>query len=254
MGAFIVKIKNALFCLLISAVFLGEVIASPPVSGLTKVARISALKADLENGKRAFQTCSLCHSPQGWGTSDGYYPQLSGQHPNVLIKQLIDIESGKRDVPTMIPFAESIFYQGEQNVADVVAYIASLPMNPKNGVGQGDRLKQGEKIYARDCQSCHGNNAEGKGDKFYPRLQGQHYPYLLRQMKWIQNGMRKNGNAEMKKVISDYSLQDMKAVADFISRIRPEKSLLAKSADWKNPDFHSNFISAPWLRHELPKK
>jgi len=249
-GLMLVKINRLLFLLIISNFLMIQLNASPSASPMEQ---ISALTVDRENGKRVFQTCSLCHSPQGWGTSDGYYPQLSGQHPNVLIKQLIDIQSGKRDVPTMIPFAETIFYQGEQNVADVVAYISSLPMNPENGVGPGDKLKRGEAIYKHDCQKCHGSNGEGVNQKSYPRIQGQHYQYLLRQIKWIKNGMRNNGDVAMKKVIANYTEEEMKAVADYISRIKPRKSLLAETADWKNPDFTTDFKSAPWLRHESTK-
>lgn len=214
------------------------------------IANISSLKVNIKNGKDVYMTCSLCHSPQGWGTRDGYYPQLSGQHPDVLTKQLIDIQLGNRDVPTMIPFSNALFYQGHQNVADVVHYISSLPMNPENGVGRGDNLSVGKKLYKDHCQSCHGKNAEGLNEKLYPLLQGQHYQYLLRQMKWIKNGKRKNGDAEMAKTISSYSNQNMEAVADYISRLKPPSKKLAKSSSWKNPDFDSDFVSAPWQRHE----
>ena len=27
---------------------------------------------NIENGKEQFRTCTLCHSPEGWGTADGY--------------------------------------------------------------------------------------------------------------------------------------------------------------------------------------
>ena len=230
----------------LSVSFLNSVIAPPTPS----IANITSLKANIQNGKEVYLTCSLCHSPQGWGTTDGYYPQLSGQHTSVLIKQLIDIQLGNRDIPTMIPFSNALFYQGHQNVTDVVHYISTLPMNPKNGVGKGNNLSKGKDLYTKHCESCHAKNAEGINEKHYPLLQGQHYQYLLRQMKWIKNGMRKNGDAEMAKTISSYSNQNLEAVSDYISRIKPSKKMLAKSSEWKNPDFDANFKSAPWQRHE----
>lgn len=224
---------------ILSSIFTSFAIASPTV------ASISSLQGDAKNGKDAYHTCALCHTPQGWGTEDGYFPQLSGQHPNVLIKQLIDIKTGNREVPTMIPFADEIFYKGHQDVADVVSYISSLPMTPKNSVGAGDNLDLGKKLYEQQCQSCHGPNAEGNNEKSYPLLQGQHYQYLLRQMQWIKQGIRKNGDEKMRMDISAFKESDMQAVADYISRIKPDKSKVAESVDWRNPDFHDDFVSAP---------
>ncbi len=244
-------LKRIILCIsFIFAVFTQTVVmASPPTADL-----ILSLKTDIKNGKDVYMTCSFCHSPQGWGTPDGYYPQLSGQLAGVLAKQLIDIQSGNRDVPTMIPFANAIFYRGNQDVADVIAYISSLPMNPENAVGSGGNLTKGEKLYREDCKNCHAEKAQGNNVKHYPLLQGQHYPYLLRQMQWIKNGQRKNGDADMAKVLSAYSIQDMQAVADYISRIKPPAHKLAKSSAWKNPDFDSRFVSAPWIRHQPQHK
>ncbi len=206
---------------------------------------VSSLKGNTENGKDAYHTCALCHTPEGWGTKNGYYPQLSGQHPNVLIKQLVDIKQGKRSVPTMIPFADLIFDKGHQNVADVVSYISSLPMTPNNAVGKGDNLDLGEKLYTQQCESCHGAKAEGNNEKSYPLLQGQHYQYLLRQMQWIKQDIRTNGDEMMREHISAFKDTDMQAVADYVSRIKPDKNKVAESINWQNPDFHGDFVSVP---------
>ena len=80
--------------------------------------------------------------PEGWGRTDGTFPELAGQHRTVLIKQLTDIREGNRDNPTMYPFALPSEIGGEQSVADVTAYIAKLPMNPENGVGPGTGSRQ----------------------------------------------------------------------------------------------------------------
>ena len=218
---------------------MGLAIAAPSAES------ISALKGDIKKGRDAFHTCALCHTPEGWGTEEGDYPQISGQHPNVLIKQLIDIKIGNRAVPTMIPFSEEVFEKGHQNVANVVSYIATLPMTPKNSVGAGNDLERGKKLYTQQCESCHGANAEGNNAKSYPLLQGQHYEYLFRQILWIQEGYRKNGDEKMQKSIAAFSDTDIRAVADYISRIKPDKNKVAESADWQNPDFHDGFASAP---------
>ncbi len=194
------------------------------------------LKPDLVHGKDVYEVCSACHMPEGWGRADGTFPELAGQHRSVLIKQLTDIREGNRDNPTMYPFALTSEIGGEQSVTDVTAYIQKLPMNPENGVGPGTDLAHGEKLYKDNCVRCHGATGEGDGAKFYPRIQGQHYEYLLRQYKWIKEGKRRNANPDMMAQIKDFSDKDTIDVLDFVSRLKPPKDLIGAKG-WHNPDF-----------------
>ena len=63
------------------------------------------LEGNAEDGLEVYEVCSACHLPEGWGTKDGTFPQIAGQHKNVIIKQMADIREGNRDNPTMYPFA-----------------------------------------------------------------------------------------------------------------------------------------------------
>ncbi len=210
------------------------------------------LKPDRKRGIAVFDVCSACHLTEGWGLKDGTFPQLAGQHKNVLIKQLADIRAKNRDNPTMYPFAldEQImsvagFHKGEikpaQLIADVTDYISKLPMNPDNGKGPWEKgtpeYKQGEKLFKENCVKCHGEHGEGSNEKFYPRIQGQHYEYMLRQFKWIEEGKRRNANPDMVKQIQGFSPKDQKMVINYVSRIPVPKKDLAPSKDWLNPDF-----------------
>jgi len=199
------------------------------------------LKPDIENGMDIFEVCAACHLTEGWGKKDGTFPQLAGQHKEVLIKQLSDIRAKNRDNPTMYPFALPESIGDTQALADVVAYIEKLPMNPDNGKGKWEKgtpeFEQGKKLFKDNCVKCHGENGEGKADKFYPKIQGQHYNYMLRQFKWIEAGKRRNANPDMVKQIKNFSEQDQEAVINYVSRIPVPKEDLAPSKDWKNPDF-----------------
>ena len=83
---------------------------------------------------------------------------------------------------------------------------------------------------------CHGENGEGKADKYYPRIQGQHFKYLMRQFEWIRDGKRRNANPDMVKQIAGFSDADMEAVMDFVSRQKPPAEDLGPPG-WINPDF-----------------
>jgi len=199
------------------------------------------LKPDHEHGIEVFEVCAGCHLTEGWGKKDGTFPQLAGQHPEVLIKQLADIREGNRDNPTMYPFALPESIGGPQSLADVVAYTSKLPMNPDNGKGEWaegtPEFDQGKKLFKDNCVKCHGENGEGKADKFYPLIQGQHYKYMLRQFEWIRDGKRRNANPDMVKQIKNFTDKDMKMVINYVSRIPVPKEKLAPSKDWLNPDF-----------------
>lgn len=211
------------------------------------------LTPNLENGREVYEVCSACHMPNGWGMTDGTFPQLAGQHRSVIIKQLADIRAQNRDNPTMYPFALPSEIGGPQAIADVAEYIARLPVTPYNGTGPGERLDLGEKLYKDNCVRCHGEHGEGIAEKFYPRIGGQHYEYLLRQFTWIKEGKRRNANPDMIKQIQEIPEADMNTILDYTSRLQPPAEFFHKDcADalkqplpraepdklcWDNPDF-----------------
>ena len=91
-------------------------------------------------------------------------------------------------------------------------------------------------MYKKSCETCHGENGEGDDESFFPRIQGQHYKYLLRQLRWIRDGKRRNVYRGMIRRMRRFSDQDFEAVADYVSRLRPPQSDLG-TPGWKNPDF-----------------
>jgi len=177
------------------------------------------LKPDIKNGEKIYPLCASCHMKTGWGKKDGSFPVIAGQHRNVLIKQLADIRAKNRDNPTMYPFTDPKSIGGAQAISDVTAYIASLSASDDVGRGNGQKLDLGESIFVKRCQQCHGNRAQGSNDTFFPKLQGQHHAYLLRQLRWIRDGYRKNSNKLMVTELKGLSDSDLSAVADYLSRL-----------------------------------
>lgn len=161
--------------------------------------------------------CEACHLPQGVGNPHGSIPQLAGQHPTVIIKQLADIRSGLRDNPTMYPFARKL--ADAQALADVAAYIGTLCVPRDSGKYEGpDAAKlvaYGKVLYEKECVQCHQPNGDGNSEKFYPVIAGQHYRYLLRQMIDIRDGKRRNSHPDMIRVITKYDDAQLVAIAAY---------------------------------------
>lgn len=194
-----------------------------------ELSTILSYTPDIKEGEQLFDICSKCHGVEGWGSYDGDFPQLAGQHKAVIIKQLLDIRSGKRENPIMRPVIMTLSSYSEHAIANVAAYIETLKMDPEPAVGETDdqALEIAGINYKNRCASCHGANGEGKAEKFYPLLQGQNYEYLLRQLKHIQSGQRKNSNRQMQKVISQMSTSELEHLADYISRLEPPEYKVA---------------------------
>ena len=194
------------------------------------------LTPDIDNGRELYKMCVACHGPEGWGSSNGSYPQIAGQLPGVSIKQLADIRAGNRDNPIMRAFTTVKVLNGAQDIADVAGYVAALPMTANNGQGNKRYLEQGKEIFLRDCADCHGNKGEGNSKKHVPMIQGQHYQYLLRQYRWIRDGRRRNADKNMVEQIQGYSLREEKAVLAYTASLKPPEEKLAEPG-WQNPDF-----------------
>lgn len=187
-------------------------------------AKILKLKGDAERGRIAYRVCQGCHKPDGSGLPDGTYPQLAGQHATVLIKQMADVREGRRENPKMFPYAGKHMID-TQEIADVAIYLQNMKIPHDNGKGSGANAARGKELFKADCQICHGENGEGSEKKFYPVLAGQHYKYLVRQIRDIRDGKRRNANPKMVEVVKDYADADAELVADYMSRLSmPERS------------------------------
>lgn len=204
---------------MVTVLWAGTVLAQAPAKFAPLDAKqlvALAKSGNAKAGAATYEVCAGCHLPSGAGKIDGTFPQLAGQHSTVLVKQLSDMRAGVRDNPVMHPFAITLT---DAKLGDVAAFIATLPVPHDNGIGPGNELGVGVKLYERDCKVCHGGRGEGDAAKFYPVLAGQHYPYMLRQATDIRDGRRKNAHADMVKVIKPYTDREIVAVVDYMSRL-----------------------------------
>lgn len=171
---------------------------------------------DLVHGEALFDTCAACHGPRGAGVADGSVPAIAGQPLRVLVSQLVDFRYDKRWDLRMQHFTDRHHLDGAQDIADVAGFISQLPVTRAPDHGSGEYLRHGAEVYGRLCASCHGPAAEGA--ERYPRLAGQHYEYLLRQMHDALEGRRPNFPSEHVRLLQHFELADLAGVADYLSR------------------------------------
>ncbi|MDE2136001.1 MAG: c-type cytochrome [Gammaproteobacteria bacterium] len=187
----------------------------------------AALEAtpDTAHGARLFAICLECHGPHGEGNASGWPPQIAGQHRGVIVKELVDYRAGLRWYDPMERIAGRHVLGSTQDVADVAAYAASLNPSPDTTPGPRRGLETGAGLYVRRCQWCHGVRGEGNDARLVPRVAGQQYEYLLRQLRDTIEGRRPNMRAQHLRVIEGCTMEELMELASYMSRLdRPERS------------------------------
>jgi cytochrome c553 len=180
----------------------------------------SRSKPDLDRGAKLFQPCAGCHGADGGGTVDGLIPRIAGQHASVLMKQLVDYRHDRRWDLRMEHFTDRHHLPDAQAIADVAAYVSQLDSKAANGQGNGELVARGAGSYARLCQRCHGEAAQGDARHSIPRLAGQHYEYLRRQIYDAVDRRRPNFSPAHIRLLARLDRDGIEAIADYLSRAR----------------------------------
>lgn len=174
-------------------------------------------------GQKLFQQyCVQCHQVGAVGLAAQNIPALAGQHYDYLIKQVVDFLDQERVNTTMHQQLVRSGLNNATSIADVVGYVANLPVNSAPQYGSGKQLEQGKQIYEGFCASCHGQRAEGNGDLWVPNLRGQHYGYLLEQMRSMATAQRTNVSDDLHRMFTTYTESEFVVVADYLSRWQPD--------------------------------
>jgi predicted CxxxxCH...CXXCH cytochrome family protein len=173
---------------------------------------------DWRNGARLFTACAACHGPDGGGRADDGIPRIAGQHPSVIISELISYRYGRRVDPRMQQVAARHVPKNAQETADVARYAASLRAGSPAVTGNGQYLEQGSAIYSARCASCHGPAGRGDEAALVPRLGGQHSRYLLRQLQDALEGSRPQLADSHARFLQDLDGNALAGMADLLSR------------------------------------
>lgn len=197
-------------------------LASPAVSA--PVAAPVATKGDASKALSIVNNvCGACHGADGNSTAP-IYPNLAGQTPEYINKQLIDFKSGARKNATMAPNVTNLSAADMLNLAAYFAAQAPKPKLAKDAalVAEGKRIYMGGNAASGvpACSSCHGPAGAGIPVQF-PRMAGQHAKYVQIQLANFRSGDRSNDGGKMMQVIArKMTDQEMRAVGEYISGLR----------------------------------
>ncbi len=168
---------------------------------------------DPENAEEINEVCAGCHDEYGQGGKQGKYPRIAGLPQGYLKRQLLLFQDRERPNMPMVEHVEKRELP-LSDIEDISIWLSRIQLKTKlppvdetaPGFDAYARLqeakklmqvprsegdtKHGEKLYHRECRSCHGAKGMGNARKEVPMLAGQYTQYLWRQVKRFLKGER----------------------------------------------------------------
>jgi cytochrome c553 len=182
-----------------------------------------AQAGDAAAGKLKSSLCAACHGANGISAND-MWPNLAGQHPSYLAKQLRAFRDGQRENVLMSPMAMGL---SDQDIEDLAAYFAAQTL--RGGETDPGKLAEGQRVYRAGnlrrevaaCAGCHGPAGRGNPTANYPALQGQQATYVAAQLRAYRSGARATDpNQMMRNVAAGLSDEEIDAVASYVHGLR----------------------------------
>jgi cytochrome c553 len=181
------------------------------VMSLGVMAMASALAQDVERGRKKAETCIACHGANGNATQPAF-PHLAGQTARYLYMQLRDFKEGKRREPQMEPFMKDMT---REDMFDLAAFFAAQRLAPTKFKPDPDKVAKG-KVKAEEvfCTMCHLGGFKGQNE--IPRVAGQQFDYIVKQLKDFKASKRTNDAGNMVSVSRTLSDQDIENLAHYL--------------------------------------
>jgi cytochrome c553 len=170
---------------------------------------------DIEAGRVKAQACAACHGADG-NSAAGNFPNLAGQTWRYIYIQLKDYKEGRRKDPVMTPMAEPL---SRQEMIDVANFFAAQPAKPSSFKADDGKVKLGKaKADETLCAMCHLGGFAGQNE--IPRVAGQQYDYIVKQMNDFKARNRTNDAGNMTSVAQTLNQTDIENLAHYITSLR----------------------------------
>jgi cytochrome c553 len=179
---------------------------------LATLAMHDSAAQDLEAGRSKAQVCAACHGPNG-NSSQPQYPVLAAQTARYIFMQLRDFKEGRRKDPQMEPFAANL---SRDDMLDLGAYFSAQKIVPTGFKPDADKALRGQKKAAETlCTMCHLGGFLGQNE--VPRVAGQHYQYVVKQLGDFKARRRTNDAGTMTSVAKTLSDQDIDDLGHYLA-------------------------------------
>jgi cytochrome c553 len=190
-------------------------LASAVIGASTLLALTSAGAQDIEAGRAKAQACAACHGADG-NSPAGNFPNLAGQSWRYIYVQLKDFKEGRRKDPLMSPMAAPL---SKQEMIDIANFYAAQSLKPSTFKADDAKIKLGKaKVDETLCAMCHMGGLSGQNE--IPRLAGQQYDYIVKQMKDFKARNRTNDAGNMTSVAQTLNEADIENLAHYITSLR----------------------------------
>lgn len=175
----------------------------------------SLSRADVKAGAAKAAVCTTCHGLAG-NSMTGEYPSLAGQTSRYLDLQLRDFKAGRRSDPRMSPMAANLTPRDMRDLADYFAAQKPVPTDFKaDAVKVEAGRKKSEEIL---CATCHLVGFSGQNE--IPRVAGQQYPYIVKQLQDFRDKKRTNDAGNMTSVSKNLTDADIENLANYIANLQ----------------------------------
>ena len=175
----------------------------------------AALAQDVDAGRKKAEVCVACHGQNG-NSTNAQFPILAGQNSRYLYFQLRDFKEGRRKNVMMDPIVANL---SKQDMFDLAAYFAAQTPVSTQFRPDPEKAKKG-KAKAEEvlCTMCHLGGFKGQNE--IPRVAGQHYEYIVKQLHDFRAQRRTNDAGNMTSVAKNLTDADIDNLAQYIAGLQ----------------------------------
>ena len=182
------------------------------LAGALTLSAVLAAQAQGENAVPAKAAlCAACHVAQA-SSSQSVIPILAGQTARYMVLQLRDFQAGRRSNEAMSPMVVGMTREEMNELSDYFAKQKPPVQGFAADAGKSrlGKLKADETL----CTMCHLGGFAGQNE--VPRVAGQNYDYIVKQLTDFKARIRTNDAGSMTSVSSTLSAADIENLAHYM--------------------------------------